>query len=1084
MLLITTRLFLFVFALFFAVSAKGQYQYAKSCLKPFTDYSKCYHGLKTNSGKVVWNAEFNVLEPLVFETKPHDYYNRYWVAEKAGLYGLLSDSGKVVLPFAYSELRYLGRDKYFIGVKNGVPEIYSPDLELLYTAAGYDQIRPMENGYLVQKNGKSGFLDSTFKEHLPPLYDDIDFEGVYYPMDAQREEPSTHILSVEENGKRGIYDLNIGWVVPCTYRWVECHWVDKSCTESEAFYEAFSEDFPVALFNSTGKISVPLQPYERTEVYFYRQDYCAKDFTHFGFIYSNDNSVRVVNVETGKQVTGIEAAMANGNRLLFKQGKEFGVLDENLNELARWKSELNLWFQDAWRREAFETRVYSSGNNVDYYPHQSIRSYQDILPEDNVVTFFRDTQKKESPDDYEAQAKRYETARMGLYNYITEKSIPANYHYVNIFETNGEKIFWAVQYDPKTLGSRYSEMGEPMILKVDIYDAGFKKIKTLNYKIIEYPERRYEPRTRNFSNELFFIYKEEDQLGAIDVKGNIVVPFEYLNGNKLGKLYPGKDSVELYRFSNAENLYGVVDSKGKQILPFEYQEVSGTENALVAKIENKHYNIFSPQGKLLLEDVNYYTPVRNRNSREKCLFLKDNPHPEANLSFFIKGDRLYYMLGDELHEATAQTFDFSKQYLYICHGIWINQEGKVVDVSGMTINMKDHSFLQQFDEIPVIKPTGTIAVPVSNNKPAKPLKNINWKSTYNQSTKKEEWRAYDKNDHSLSTVVFRYPFPAKGLSGSVCKVGEKYGVLDTSFHEVIETKYDYIFPQVQGYLLLEKGKWTWAIPWKKKSSETFDAISLKRWNNKYLVFDGGKIGILTDSLTVLVPLTDSAEMIQNMDLIGVLGLVESEKYLLGPTHHLVVDKTPADFYRKINNRLIVQQSYAQSTAVSMLQFDPLDHDFASYFSDIYYRASATEELRTPVVTSPWYYSEKTVYYIRSFGGYYAQQSLYDDSHTKKELLNYKIVNGTLIPITLKDLLKDNAAMNKLDNLLMKKLNEIQAFGQNCTDINERIKTLKEHFLLGYGYLGFYWQEGKPFEIYLSFSELKGIILSDLPEKIK
>jgi hypothetical protein len=79
-------------------------------------------------------------------------------------------------------------------------------------------------------------------------------------------------------------------------------------------------------------------------------------------------------------------------------------------------------------------------------------------------------------------------------------------------------------------------------------------------------------------------------------------------------------------------------------------------------------------------------------------------------------------------------------------------------------------------------------------------------------------------------------------------------------------------------------------------------------------------------------------------------------------------------------------------------------------------------------------------------------------------------------LQLKDILKTDAASQALlDGLLLKRLNDLQAFGNNCTDIQERISVMKQHFLISGYSIRFYYPGMYGLEIDLHYSQLKTIL---------
>jgi hypothetical protein len=105
-----------------------------------------------------------------------------------------------------------------------------------------------------------------------------------------------------------------------------------------------------------------------------------------------------------------------------------------------------------------------------------------------------------------------------------------------------------------------------------------------------------------------------------------------------------------------------------------------------------------------------------------------------------------------------------------------------------------------------------------------------------------------------------------------------------------------------------------------------------------------------------------------------------------------------------------------------------------------------------------------------------------DQYKFKEFYNYKIEGTQLVPIQLDGILKtDVNSTIKLNELMIRELNKIQAFGENCTDIEDKLVQLKENFILNKTELTFYWAAIAGFHIKLSISEIKDLLL--FPNKV-
>ena len=100
----------------------------------------------------------------------------------------------------------------------------------------------------------------------------------------------------------------------------------------------------------------------------------------------------------------------------------------------------------------------------------------------------------------------------------------------------------------------------------------------------------------------------------------------------------------------------------------------------------------------------------------------------------------------------------------------------------------------------------------------------------------------------------------------------------------------------------------------------------------------------------------------------------------------------------------------------------------------------------------------------------------EDRYKNRELFNYKIVGNNLVQIDLDDIIKtDPASVAKLNKLLTAELTRIQAFGDNCTDLESKLEQLKSNFLIEGYKIVFYWGDRGGFQVEIVFNELKDIL---------
>ena len=162
-----------------------------------------------------------------------------------------------------------------------------------------------------------------------------------------------------------------------------------------------------------------------------------------------------------------------------------------------------------------------------------------------------------------------------------------------------------------------------------------------------------------------------------------------------------------------------------------------------------------------------------------------------------------------------------------------------------------------------------------------------------------------------------------------------------------------------------------------------------------------------------------------------------------------------------------------------LRLSDLDDD--TRFLQFYHNPVQQFVDRVPTYFNQHFYSEKTLSWEQNWHSDYTY-SRYDDRYKSLKLFNYKIVGNELVSISLNDILKsDDLSVKKLDELMIRELNIIQAFGSNCTEIETKLELLKSNFIIDGNKIVFHWPERGGFSIALTFTELKSIFVS--PEKM-
>lgn len=1042
-----TKLTLLFFSFFFAwkLSAQGPLPQ----LQVITDYAKCFYGLKDKSGKQIWKTEFTYLKEGSLTDKRGSITDFFWIAEKNGLYGALNNDGHVIVPFEYSKITFF-RPGWFVGFKQGSAALYSFSGEQKSVGTELDDITPVRSGFIVTKNGKSGFFDLQFGERIPISYTKIEPVMVNQHLEDQLPVQSTYLLRISEGSNQGIYDLNRKLIIPCKYEFVEEHWANVRCDESQAVYVAFRSDSRV-IFNSEGTFVDSLELDEYPEFYHAPLDSCATKALTFCLVRRNTNyetgayQVRVVNLQTGERSESFDEVYANGNRILCRSGKTWSVLDEHLKELKHW---------DKWQ---------ASWQPVQTRSDEPIRQYS--IPE---------WHRKSTPNQrviiYAKPAKDQLYRNFGVYDYVLNKLIQPKYSLIRELEFNGKTIYWAYQISKENQKYADSEMG-PIYSQLDVYNEHLKLVRSFKGAEIAH----YYNNSEKSVCDPLFLYMKGDLIGAVNALGEEIIPLKYKNSGQV-KLETKKEQAAevFYLFGN--ELLGVFDCTGKQLIPEKHSQYMSFGSFIIARDENRTYTVYNKRGNQILDGIESYFLAGNDGGN--CSYFLKNLDPDLSLSFFVKNDQLFYLQGETFSQAGPGTFEFESAYLRLNSGLIIDQQGKVADVSGMTLKAWKYRCPEQFNDLPI-----QFSNQVLKPKEAGEARRYNWQRGEDRVTRVMYWEVKNHSGVKLNDRKFDYPFNSESAAGKIYRVNGKYGLMREHFEEVLPPLYDYIYPSHGLYVAFQKttGLWTCFTPEGKASPDTYDVISLHTWKGGIrLVFKGGKVAILSDSATYLVPLTDSAEFIRKYDLVKMLQLDKQDAFDLKTSYNLVSNAKPEAVYKQINNAQVWWYSYHYSTHNAIMRTNPADVEFLDNFGDLYFRFHELISKKDAMVVTPYYYTERIQSHSRSLSSY-SDFSSYPQYRYSGN--NFKIVSGKLVSIGLKNLIPDQAAMKRLDALLIKELNEKQYFGRDCMDMDAKIARLKDHFLLTSYSLVFYWPDLPLFQVELYFGQLKGILSPAIQKQV-
>ena len=268
-------------------------------LKVFTNYGTCQHGLKDRDGTVVRPAEFDELH-----YRWHGRYDsrsriHFWVAKKNGSFGLLTPLGKELIPFRYEHFQIY--PEVIVANDNEASYLFTLEGKLIKRFEGFSWVAPSGLGYFFKQNDKYGFLDISFDEVLPPIYDQIQAPTIRHRQEGYKGVISNRFLKLTKGEKSGIFSIEQKKLIaPFTSEHVWLNWVKSDCENSDLLIHISYHDVDrIEIINSSGvkMLSTTHSPsvrYGLTPL-----DSCGTTSIQLAYI-EKDRKMKVLNLKTGK----------------------------------------------------------------------------------------------------------------------------------------------------------------------------------------------------------------------------------------------------------------------------------------------------------------------------------------------------------------------------------------------------------------------------------------------------------------------------------------------------------------------------------------------------------------------------------------------------------------------------------------------------------------------------------------------------------------------------------------------------------------------------------------------------------------
>lgn len=202
-----------------------------------------YYVTYLGNGRGKMELDGNIIEEphptIIKEEKIEDGFSWVRILGTNGLYGVISNAGKQIIPCNYDLIMYDKRGQGFRIKKNGRWGFADADGNIIVHAENYDDITTLyvKTGFTVTKANKKGVLDNKGKIIIEPNWNYIsqlndslflvrnnNYEGVIdknsniiIPVEYTKVSLSDNRFNVSLNGKKGICDIKGNVIVPAAY---------------------------------------------------------------------------------------------------------------------------------------------------------------------------------------------------------------------------------------------------------------------------------------------------------------------------------------------------------------------------------------------------------------------------------------------------------------------------------------------------------------------------------------------------------------------------------------------------------------------------------------------------------------------------------------------------------------------------------------------------------------------------------------------------------------------------------------------------------------------------------------------------
>lgn len=1029
---------------------QAQREYA---LHPFENYTNCTSGLLNEEGDTIWPAQFDkVIKPIT----NYGFPAQCWIAEYHGNWGLLSAEGAIVLPFEFSDIKMSFEKDIYQVYKDQKIGIYDKDGKELYpiTIDGIEAV--YEHALIFVQDGKYGLFGSGMTLTLKPIYDYIE-QTEFYNYDKDGHQVTIYYL-LEKEGMFGLSGSN-GELM-----------FDDACCPFDFLNDLERSKIPLLRIHDsdhgvgliTLKNELLLAP-EHRDLNLFSLHEENGDTVLFASVETKEERKMAFRIDRKQKSYLYDELLVGTHALIFSRKHKKGILNAKLEE--------------QFITTPYELRF---GAHANYFREDM--NYCADLPfipgsNDRCVLVLAETEV-----NGKSQYKRDKS--YGLINVHTGAKVKPQFQSI-----------W-----PKTIGNEVYYFAFEQWFEEDVNS--IFKVYNGQLEVIDAFEMNYQHMI-NF-NEFFspknnhpalIFMDEKGKMGAVGPNGDIVIPFIYDELRpQFSDMYDQKHTQHLA--ARIDKKHGTIDWQGQELIPVEFDFVQAFPDNFQIAAKPNGYVLYDSLYRKVIHDCQYITNARS--SSLKYYHHPSNPELRDQAFYAVKSDTAFAYFKDGFKVLNEQHINHDKNSA----GLTLVAGRLLIEKSGKCILYKDHLlwaspsvyYFQQLDSICIFHINKGVTVCV---KRASVNPGIDSYLHVNQHPNKEglisketgEWVLEPndyfriltdgkkgihsttdhfwyvmKSDEGLSNSMWIYDRQEKGklerkfdvpmlnLCGeySIARSGGKFGMLDKDYLEAIPFEYkNIIYSHKQFFVKGFDNRWSAWTPEKGLIPLNCNDVSLSKFTNGRLIFDGESVAILSDSFEFLIPFTRIADLPDTLSLTKLLGPMN---YTPEITYwNLSFTEEYEAIGRIYNNITIIDLSLIFSTRHQLTEAP--------------YLQNKTNSLQPVLIDEVSYqkYEKRTLSFIgkrlcsyveKSARRNKAQYLLYNN-YNNYTMSDEVIINRTMVlegkllrPATLQDLFLENVDyMSWLDEYLTKVINQKQLFGLQCMNLPAILDEYKQNFHL-------------------------------------